>query len=233
MPNGVEWAVIAIALARIGAVLVPLSTLLRPPELEAQLRIAGVDHLVFEREFRGRDYAADLDVDRPAPAPPLGDPPGGAGAPGDRSGRRRAGRRAGRGGEAGRRPRHRLHLGEPGGAEGCDPHPRRRARRDAGRARDPRTRRRRPPLHPDAVLLGRRSRHRVALGPRGRGDAGHRAPTRGLRHARAARARAGDPVPRLARPGGRHRRPPRLRVDRPLAPQVREPARGAPARATR
>ena len=37
MPNGVEWAVIAIALMRMGAVLVPLSTLLRPPELEAQL----------------------------------------------------------------------------------------------------------------------------------------------------------------------------------------------------
>ena len=46
MSNGVDWAVIASALARVGAVLVPLSTLLRPPELEAQLRVAGVDTLV-------------------------------------------------------------------------------------------------------------------------------------------------------------------------------------------
>jgi acyl-CoA synthetase (AMP-forming)/AMP-acid ligase II len=60
MPNGVDWVVIACSVMRIGAVLVPLSTLLRPPELEAQLRVAGVDHLVFEPEFRGRDYVADL-----------------------------------------------------------------------------------------------------------------------------------------------------------------------------
>jgi acyl-CoA synthetase (AMP-forming)/AMP-acid ligase II len=67
MANGVDWAVIAVALTRIGAVLVPLSTLLRPPELEAQLRVGGVDHLVFEREFRGRDYAADLASIGPLP----------------------------------------------------------------------------------------------------------------------------------------------------------------------
>ncbi len=60
MANGVDWAVIAVALVRVGAVFVPLSTLLRPPELEAQLRVAGVDHVIFEPEFRGRDYAADL-----------------------------------------------------------------------------------------------------------------------------------------------------------------------------
>ena len=40
MPNGVRWVQIAIALTRIGAVLVPLSTLLQPPELVAQLRAA-------------------------------------------------------------------------------------------------------------------------------------------------------------------------------------------------
>ena len=39
-PNGIEWAVTAAAVMRIGGVLVPLSTLLRPPELEAQLRVA-------------------------------------------------------------------------------------------------------------------------------------------------------------------------------------------------
>ena len=67
MPNGVDWAVIAISLMRMGAVLVPLSTLLRPPELEAQLRIAAVDHLVLEPEFRGRDYVADLESIGPLP----------------------------------------------------------------------------------------------------------------------------------------------------------------------
>src|SRR5437763_4600205 len=46
LPNGMEWAVIAAAALRVGAVLVPLSTLLRPPELEAQLVVAGVTHLV-------------------------------------------------------------------------------------------------------------------------------------------------------------------------------------------
>ena len=40
-PNGTEWAVVAFAAMRIGAVLVPLSTLLRPPELLAQLTTAS------------------------------------------------------------------------------------------------------------------------------------------------------------------------------------------------
>src|SRR3954468_6779675 len=41
MPNGIRWAVTSMAAMRIGAVLVPLSTLLRPPELEAQLHTAA------------------------------------------------------------------------------------------------------------------------------------------------------------------------------------------------
>ena len=41
-PNGIDWAVAAFAVMRIGAVLVPLSTLLRPPELLAQLQVASV-----------------------------------------------------------------------------------------------------------------------------------------------------------------------------------------------
>jgi acyl-CoA synthetase (AMP-forming)/AMP-acid ligase II len=60
MPNGVDWAVVAVAVARAGAVLVPLSTLLRPPELEAHLRAAGVEQLILVRSFRGRDYVGDL-----------------------------------------------------------------------------------------------------------------------------------------------------------------------------
>src|SRR5512142_215917 len=46
MPNGIDWATAGLAVMRIGAVLVPLSTLLRPPELLAQLRAAAVTHLV-------------------------------------------------------------------------------------------------------------------------------------------------------------------------------------------
>jgi len=64
-PNGVEWAVTAAAVLRIGAVLVPLSTLLRPPELDAQLQVAGVTHLVLARSFRGRTYVEDLEAIAP------------------------------------------------------------------------------------------------------------------------------------------------------------------------
>jgi acyl-CoA synthetase (AMP-forming)/AMP-acid ligase II len=60
LPNGLEWAVLACGILRAGAVLVPLSTLLRPVELEAQLRIAAVEALVLAPAFRGRDYVADL-----------------------------------------------------------------------------------------------------------------------------------------------------------------------------
>ncbi len=63
--NGIDWAVTAMAVTRVGGVLVPLSTLLRPPELEAQLAAAGVTHLVAAREHRGRSYAADLEAVAP------------------------------------------------------------------------------------------------------------------------------------------------------------------------
>ena len=53
MPNGVRWVQTALALTRIGAVLVPLSTLLAPRELVAQLRVASVQYLVAVEEFRG------------------------------------------------------------------------------------------------------------------------------------------------------------------------------------
>lgn len=60
MPNGIGWAVASFAIMRLGAVLVPLSTLLRPPELLQQLRIAAVTHLIAVDTFRQRDYLADL-----------------------------------------------------------------------------------------------------------------------------------------------------------------------------
>jgi len=64
MPNGVAWMQIAVALTRIGAVLVPLSTLLAPPELVAQLRVAAVQYLVAVPEFRGHRYLDDLEPHR-------------------------------------------------------------------------------------------------------------------------------------------------------------------------
>ena len=60
-PNGIDWVVTAVAAMRIGAVLVPLSTLLKPPELKAQLDVAGVSHLVVAREFRGRAYLDEVE----------------------------------------------------------------------------------------------------------------------------------------------------------------------------
>jgi acyl-CoA synthetase (AMP-forming)/AMP-acid ligase II len=61
LPNGIEWAVIAAASWRTGAVVVPFSTLLRPPELSAQLRLAAVTHLVVAREFRGRSHLDEVE----------------------------------------------------------------------------------------------------------------------------------------------------------------------------
>ncbi len=60
MPNGTAWPVVAVGASRVGATIVPLSTFLRPPELAAQLRTAGVEHLVMLGSFLGRDHVADL-----------------------------------------------------------------------------------------------------------------------------------------------------------------------------
>ncbi len=65
MENGIEWAVTATAIMRIGAVLVPLSTLLKPPELHHQLQTAAVTELIVRREFRGRRYLSDLEAIAP------------------------------------------------------------------------------------------------------------------------------------------------------------------------
>jgi acyl-CoA synthetase (AMP-forming)/AMP-acid ligase II len=65
MPNGIDWAVTALAAMRIGAVLVPLSTLLRPPELLAQLATAAVTHLITVRGYRDRSYLDDLEAAAP------------------------------------------------------------------------------------------------------------------------------------------------------------------------
>ncbi|SPM35689.1 Acyl-CoA synthetase (AMP-forming)/AMP-acid ligase II [Mycobacterium rhizamassiliense] len=62
MPNSTRWAQVAIALTRIGAVLVPLSTLLQAGELATQLRVAAVQFLVSVEEFRGHRYLDDLEA---------------------------------------------------------------------------------------------------------------------------------------------------------------------------
>ena len=67
MPNGVRWVQIAVALTRIGAVLVPLSTLLQPRELVAQLRVASVQVLISVAEFRGHHYLNDLQAELATP----------------------------------------------------------------------------------------------------------------------------------------------------------------------
>lgn len=67
MPNGVRWVQTALALTRIGAVLVPLSTLLAPRELVAQLRVAAVQYLVAVDEFRGHRYRDELTAELRSP----------------------------------------------------------------------------------------------------------------------------------------------------------------------
>ncbi|SPM41576.1 Acyl-CoA synthetase (AMP-forming)/AMP-acid ligase II [Mycobacterium numidiamassiliense] len=68
MPNCTRWIEIAVALTRVGAVLVPLSTLLQAGELAAQLRVAAVQFLVTVEEFRGHRYVDDV---RALPPPEL------------------------------------------------------------------------------------------------------------------------------------------------------------------
>lgn len=58
--NGVDWVVVAVAVMRMGAVLVPLSTLLRVPELTAQLDVAAIDVVVSTGRFRCRDLYAEV-----------------------------------------------------------------------------------------------------------------------------------------------------------------------------
>ena len=67
MPNCTGWVQTALALTRIGAVLVPLSTLLAPRELVAQLRVASVQYLVAVEEFRGHRYLDELESECNSP----------------------------------------------------------------------------------------------------------------------------------------------------------------------
>ena len=61
MPNNVRWVQLALALTRVGAVLVPLSTLLQARELVAQLRLPRCSTWSPCEEFRGHRYLDDVE----------------------------------------------------------------------------------------------------------------------------------------------------------------------------
>jgi acyl-CoA synthetase (AMP-forming)/AMP-acid ligase II len=61
MPNGIGWAVASIGALRVGAVLTPLSTLLRPPELLGQIEAAALTALIVVRSYRNRCYLDELE----------------------------------------------------------------------------------------------------------------------------------------------------------------------------
>jgi acyl-CoA synthetase (AMP-forming)/AMP-acid ligase II len=60
MENGTGWVSIALAVMRIGAVLVPLSTFLQRGELQEQLSVAAVQHLIVTPGFNGRAYLDEM-----------------------------------------------------------------------------------------------------------------------------------------------------------------------------
>jgi acyl-CoA synthetase (AMP-forming)/AMP-acid ligase II len=58
--NGADFVVTMLAITRVGAVAVPLSTLLRPPELARALRHGDVRAVVAQRAYAGHDFADNL-----------------------------------------------------------------------------------------------------------------------------------------------------------------------------
>lgn len=60
MGNRVEWIVASLALAKLGALVVPLNTWHQPDELLWTLRHVGATVLIAEARFLKRDYAAEL-----------------------------------------------------------------------------------------------------------------------------------------------------------------------------
>lgn len=59
-PNGVPWAVAALAVLRIGATIVPVSTRYRAPEAVDLLERSGTGLVLATSDFIGRDHAAEL-----------------------------------------------------------------------------------------------------------------------------------------------------------------------------
>ncbi|MDG2304269.1 MAG: class I adenylate-forming enzyme family protein [Candidatus Binatia bacterium] len=61
LPNGPAWANAWLAVTRIGAIAVPISTFYQPPEMAWILRHADVEILLCGRSMFGRDFAAVLE----------------------------------------------------------------------------------------------------------------------------------------------------------------------------
>lgn len=72
MPNRADWLAVAFAAWKLGAIVVPLNTLSRQPEIEHALRHADVTVLVAVPTFLKHDYRemlAELDLDPRPPSP--------------------------------------------------------------------------------------------------------------------------------------------------------------------
>ena len=181
-PTGVEFVVTWLAVTRIGAVAVPISTFSTGDELRGLLADADIDVLVTIDGYRGHDYVDRLvhtvgaDVTRPdgfatAAVPALrhvfvagpADGRGGRAPPrrvarGGRRDRRPARRRGGGRRVARRSHDHRLHVGVDERTQGRDPHARRAHPARAQPQRVARSRRGRQAVLQLAPLLDRRPR---------------------------------------------------------------------------
>ena len=65
MPNSVDWVVVAIAVARIGAVFVPINTFYQANELAWTVRHADLTHLAVRPSFLAHDYLERLETALP------------------------------------------------------------------------------------------------------------------------------------------------------------------------
>ncbi len=75
LPNGVDWVVCFLALARVGAVVVPCNTFWQGPELAWALRHADAARLFTAPAFRGHDYLERLEEALPGLAESRGERP--------------------------------------------------------------------------------------------------------------------------------------------------------------